>query len=76
MKSSYCNLMIDKNYRSVPVAMAGRARGAICAVLDFLLHFCVKTKVEIRENTFNPTSKNSPYPELTLSKAAQNTAGS
>jgi hypothetical protein len=35
--------------------MAGRARGAISAVLDFLLHFCVKTKVE--EKTAMPKSK-------------------
>jgi len=45
--SSYYDLTIGKNNRSASVALAGRARGAISAVLDFLLHFCIKTKVEI-----------------------------
>jgi hypothetical protein len=39
----------SQSYRSFPVAMAGKIRGAINACLDFLLHFCVKTKVERRK---------------------------
>jgi len=38
--------MYSEYYRSVPVAMAGKIRGAINACLDFLLHFFVKKKVE------------------------------
>jgi len=30
-------------------ALAGKIRGAINAWLDLLLHFCVKTKVEIKK---------------------------
>jgi hypothetical protein len=44
--SSYNDLIIGKNYRSAAVALAGKIRGAINACLDFLLHFCVKIKVE------------------------------
>lgn len=39
------------------MALAGRARGAISGVLDFLLHFCVKTKVERRKNKCPSQSK-------------------
>jgi len=30
-------------------ALAGKIRGAINGCLDFLLNFCVKTKVEIKK---------------------------
>ena len=41
----YNDLRIVTNCRSVSVAMAGRARGAICAVLDLLDTFGAMPKV-------------------------------
>jgi hypothetical protein len=59
MKSSYYDLRIDKNHRSVSVAMAGRARGAISAVLDFFVTFFVKKKSK-EEFSTNKILPNSP----------------
>ena len=37
-------LMHRKKYLSVAVAMGGRARGSVSAVLDFFVIFCVEDK--------------------------------
>ena len=47
---NYSDLTIGKDYRSVAVAMARTGMRSNCAVLDFLLHFFVKKKVEERKN--------------------------
>ncbi len=51
-----CDLMHAAKQRSVSVALAGKIRGAVNACLDLLLHFCVKTKVEINETMNDPAS--------------------
>jgi hypothetical protein len=48
---SYNDLTPAKNYRSVSVAMAGRARGAISPSLTFLLLFVSRQKVN-KENRY------------------------